>query len=180
MAIAYFASKKEAYECLAQLKKSNFREFKIKANYREVNEPALEVSGIDQTTTKEDLMKLWRNYRINRIVLSDTDPNTLTKKATVVVSSPREAEMLARFTSDTVQSTSMKATLLGPLDSGVELTFADHEVPSSEDIEAALKKHNIHPKSVEINTNKTAVIGFMDADTVSISARSLLRYFNTL
>ena len=93
VAVVYFDSKKDAYSCLGELKSARIGGQKIGATYKDLVEPAVEISipsDVDETVLRSHLT----SFRIVRVVIQEAPVAGKKRTAVVVVSTPKEAQTL--------------------------------------------------------------------------------------
>ncbi len=162
--VAYFASERAALTCLQAIKSARFNSRALSAVYREVEEPAVLISGLPDGATEEEVKLFCRSFTVGKVVL---DPEN--SSATVFVSSPKEAELasvsLTGRTFSDFAKRPVKVNQVGSTDLGVTLTTSDRSV-TEETISAALSALGLVPKSISQDSNMNAVVGFLTTKEV--------------
>lgn len=132
-------------------------------------EPAVRVKNLPDGTTEENLKAFCANIPVERIEMQADN------SAVLICGSPREAKLAYQALHDKVMGEGAAATVLRAqvtdiLDRGVDVTLAQGSKAelSAEVVAAALKELEAQPKSMALQTNVNASIGFLTATEVQL------------
>lgn len=149
-------------------------------HYREVSEPAVRVKNLPVGTTEESLAAFCADMPVVRIEMQADN------SAVLVCGSPREAKVTYQALHDKAMGEGAAATVLSArvmdiLDRGMDVTLAQGSQAelTAEVVAAAVKDLKAQPKSMALQTNVNASIGFLTAAEVRFLYLFLYFFFKT-
>jgi hypothetical protein len=171
--VAYFADEKAALSTLKSLKDVNLNGKVLNVAYTQQFEPAVTVSNLPVDVTEQDISTLFSAFEVGKISIH---AGAESSSATVLLSSHKDSGLAVEaLNRRRVQDKKVVVESNSVGDIGITLTAASGGIVDEAAVTQALQSVGVTAKSLLHESNRSAFVGFMNADQVVRAQNGLLK-----